>query len=115
MSKMSELSAVLDELVRCGEDLIRTANEIREIFSEPAQSDTHTEEKKDKKKAEAPASPKKEIPFTDVRALLAEKSRAGHTAAVKDLLQKYGAGKLSEIDPANYEALMADAEVLGNG
>ncbi len=43
------------------------------------------------------------------------KSRAGHTAEVRALLKKYGAAKLSEIDPANYEALMKDAEVIGNG
>lgn len=42
----------------------------------------------------------------------AEKSRAGHTAEVKALLTKHGADKLSDIDPAEYPALLADAEVL---
>jgi hypothetical protein len=51
----------------------------------------------------------------DKAQVLAEKSRAGHTAEVRALLQKHGAAKLSEIDPANYEALMKDAEVIGNG
>ena len=66
---------------------------------------------------EAPAKkePKPELKLEDVRAVLAEKSRAGHTAEVRALLKKYGAAKLSEIDPANYEALMKDAEVIGNG
>ena len=50
----------------------------------------------------------------EVRAILAEKSRDGFTAQIRDLLQKYGASKLSEIDPGNYMALVADAEVLGN-
>ena len=50
----------------------------------------------------------------DVRAVLAEKSRAGHTEAIKALLNKYGAERLSAVDPASYEALMADAEVIGN-
>ena len=31
------------------------------------------------------------------------------------LIPKYGAAKLAEIDPANYEALLQDAEVIGNG
>ena len=44
--------------------------------------------------------------------MLATKSREGHTAEVKELLKKHGANKLSEIDPANYEALAADAEAL---
>ena len=33
MSKMKELSMVLDELVTCGETLISTANALKEIFS----------------------------------------------------------------------------------
>ena len=66
---------------------------------------------------EAPTKkePKPELKLEDVRAVLAEKSRAGHTAEVRALLKKYGAAKLSEIDPTNYEALMKDAEVIGNG
>ncbi len=54
----------------------------------------------------------KPITLEEVRAILAEKSRAGHTAEVRALLQKYGAAKLSGIDPAHYKALLADAEVL---
>ena len=50
-----------------------------------------------------------------VRAVLADKSRQGHTAEIRSLLQKYGAAKLSQIDPAHYKALLADAEVLTNG
>lgn len=47
-----------------------------------------------------------------VRAVLADKSRAGFTAQIRSLLQKYGADKLSGVDPANYKALLADAEGL---
>lgn len=54
-----------------------------------------------------------EIKLEDVRAVLANKSRMGHTAAVRELLTKYGAAKLSEIDPQKYPALLKDAELLG--
>ena len=66
--------------------------------------------------AKAPAKEEAASEYTleDVRAVLAEKSRAGHTEAIKALLNKYGAERLSAVDPANYEALMADAEVIGN-
>lgn len=47
--------------------------------------------------------------------MLADKSRQGHTAEIRALLQKYGASKLSQIDPAQYKALLAEAEVLTNG
>lgn len=52
------------------------------------------------------------LTLEQVRAVLADKSRKGHTAEVKELLIKYGANKLSDIDPKNYKALLADAEVL---
>lgn len=55
------------------------------------------------------------LTLVDVRTLLAKKSRAGHTAEVRALLQKYGANRLSDIDPANYEALVHDAEGLADG
>ncbi len=37
------------------------------------------------------------------------------TSDDKELLEKHGATKLSEIDPQKYAALLAEAEVLGNG
>ena len=48
-----------------------------------------------------------------VRAVLAEKARAGHSETVRALLVKHGAPALSEIDPINYPALLTDAEVIG--
>ena len=37
MSKMSELSQILDDLISCGEQLLQTANAIKECFTEPAE------------------------------------------------------------------------------
>ena len=48
----------------------------------------------------------------DVRKILADKSRLGHTAKIRKLLEKYGAKKLSEIEPSNYKGLVADVEKL---
>ena len=48
----------------------------------------------------------------DVRKILADKSRLGHTANIRELLEKYGAKKLSEIEPSNYKDLIADVEKL---
>ena len=48
----------------------------------------------------------------DVRKILADKSRSGHTAKIRELLEKYGAKKLSEIEPSNYKDLVADVEKL---
>ena len=48
----------------------------------------------------------------DVRKILADKSRLGHTVKIRELLEKYGAKKLSEIEPSNYKVLVADVEKL---
>lgn len=55
------------------------------------------------------------LTLEQVRAVLAEKSRSGHTAEIRSLLEAHGVTKLSEIDPAEYAALLLEAEVLGNG
>lgn len=57
----------------------------------------------------------KELTLEDVRAVLAEKARAGHTEEVRELLKKYGADRLSAVEPAKYQALLKDAEVLNSG
>ena len=64
-------------------------------------------------KAEAPApTPKKEISFEKVREILGKKSNDGFTEEIRSLLLKYGAPKLSGIDPKHYEALLKDVEGL---
>ena len=95
MSKMSELSQILDEMVSCGENLIQTAKALKDIFSS-------TEEEK------------KSVSLEDVRAVLAEKSRRGFTEEVKEIISKHGADRLSGIDPSEYESLLSEAEVIGN-
>lgn len=67
-----------------------------------------------KKDTKAAKQEPEEKPLTleEVRVVLAEKSRFGHTEEVRELLAKHGADKLSEIDPAEYVALLAEAEVL---
>ena len=114
MSKMSELSMVLQELKECGEKLVTISEELAEIFSA---SDEKVPEKKKasaKKKEPEAKEPEqaKEYTFTEVRTFLAEKSRAGHTAEVKKILAAHGADKLSDLDKAEYAAVMAEAEVL---
>lgn len=120
MGKMNELAAQLSELKRCGEILIDISDSLADLFSgEPEEKETAggTPAKKEmvKKAAKntAKAAPEVKAPaLEEVRAVLAEKSRAGHTAEVKELLEKHGAPKLSGIDPAEYPALLAEVEVL---
>ena len=107
MSKMSDMAMTIEELRNPAATINEETNWLAEQFSNTA----------DEAPAKKPA-PKKEVKtelkLEDVRAVLAEKSRAGHTVAIRTLLQKYGASKLSGVDPKNYEALLKYAEVLDN-
>ena len=120
MSKMSELSQVLEEMISCGEGMIRAARTLQEIFSvaEEAPAQPETKEAKKPEKAEASEAKQPEAAPThtkeDVRGVLAAKSAAGFKKEVKELLNKFGAQQLKQIDPKDYAALMKEAEVIGN-
>lgn len=64
--------------------------------------------------ADAKVIDAQEVTLEDVRAVLGQKSQAGMTDEVRELIRKYGGTRLSDIDPAQYKALLAEAEVLGN-
>ena len=100
MSKMSEMASTIEELRKSAAAISDAADWLAEQFSgdEPA--------------PEAPAEPV--FTLEAVRAVLADKSRAGFTAQIRSLLQKYGADKLSGVAPANYKALLADVEGLNH-
>ena len=104
MGRISELELAIKDLRSAAATINEVANTLAEMFS------TTADEAPD---AATPAEP--QLTLEQVRAVLADKSRMGFTAEIRSLLQKYGAGKLSGIDPANYKALVADAEVLGDG
>ena len=106
MSKMSELDLCVSELRSAAQSLNSVADSLTALFSGSQPESSVQPESK-------PTS--KPLTLEDVRAVLAEKSRNGHTAKVRELLEKHGASKLSEIDPQKYAALLAEAEVLGNG
>ena len=101
MGKFSELELVIKDLHSAAATINDVANTLAEMFSNTADD------------AVTPAEPT--LTLEQVRAVLADKSRMGFTAQIRTLLQKYGAPKLSGIDPANYKALVAEAEVLRNG
>lgn len=51
-----------------------------------------------------------EITMSQVRAKLAALSQSGKQAEVRELIQKHGGTKLSDVPKENYAALMQDAE-----
>ena len=73
-------------------------------------------QKQDAAKAqqESVAEVQQESPATleGIRALMAQKTQEGKSKEIKELLQKYGAAKLSAVKPEDYPALMQEAQVL---
>jgi len=122
MGKVKLLLEVIGDLRSLADSLQAVADAVADNgIAEAGKPDTKEQEKAGKagkaaKKEEKPAvkhePEEKPLTLEEVRAVLAEKSRAGHTAEVRELLNKHGADKLSGIDPAEYAALLAEAEVL---
>ena len=114
MSKMSELSATLDELsevgrtlIACGEDLVKAVCSVQACFT------SDEAEPVPEPLAEETAPESKTYSKEDVRAMLAELSQAGFRSEAKGLVKKYsGGGTLSDIDPARYAELAAEVEAL---
>ena len=79
-------------------------------------SATEKAQKQDVAKAqtETTAQEQQEAPATleGIRALMAQKTQEGKSKEIKELLQKYGAAKLSAVKPEDYPALMQEAQVL---
>jgi len=111
MSKMSDLDLTIKELRSAAESLVAVSDSLITLFNgnEP-EADAPT------KQMQAESAPtQKPVSLEQVRAVLAEKSRSGHTAKVRELLERHGANKLSEIPITEYATLLAEAEVLGDG
>lgn len=111
MSKMSELSAMIDNLISCGETLAETGRALKEFYSGTDEAPAKAE-KKSKKEEPVPKQYSKE----EVRGILAKKANEADgrfKADVKAIVQKYGnGGSLTDVDPKDYAALVTEVEGL---
>lgn len=107
---MSRIKLLLDVV----SDMRSLADSIQAVCDAMA-SDGPTDEPQEepqKKPAKAKTEKAPEVTLEQVRGVLADKSRSGHTAEVRAIIQKYGADRLSDIDPKQYPAVLKEAEVL---
>ena len=114
---MSKIKLLLDVI----EDIRSLGNSLQILADELAGNESNEEQIHEEQQVEVTETVKveqqaesKTISFEEVRAALANKARAGFTAEVKALIKKHGAAKLSDIDPSEYEAVLAESEVFGN-
>lgn len=106
MAKKKDVERLLADLKRCSGEFSEIVGALTELLSGEAAAETKAAPEE---KAEGTYT------FEDIRLLLVEKARAGGREEVKALLLKFGAKKLSDVAPADYGALAAEAEMIGNG
>ena len=99
MNRPNDLSTVITKLRQCSESVMAVSDTLAAML--------------DSQSNESSGEPDPEpITLEEVRAVLAEKSVQGHTAEVQELIHKRGVEKLSQVDPAQYASLLAEAEAL---
>ena len=132
MGKMNELDLCIGELRNAAQSLTAVADNLTALFRggtpQHIPTDSFTQNGNgcvqlasagtvtidDGKATVTKAAAPKPLTLEQVRAVLAEKSRDGHTAKVRALLEKHGANKLSEINPGKYPMLLQEAEEIGS-
>ena len=94
---------------KIGEDIITLADYLAAYVKEEQASVEETVPPVAKEQSAAPS-----IKLEDVRTVLAEISRSGKTAQMKELLGRFGASKLSDVKPEDYVDLLVAAKEVKN-
>ena len=107
VDEMQTLASVVDSMHKLAEGLETLAIYLlRDVGEQQSAADSRV------KPAAETATTASKVTLEEVRGVLAEKSAAGHTAKVRQLLKDLGADKLSAVKPEDYATLKASAEVL---
>lgn len=106
MSRIKLLLDLVGDVRALADDLQAIAESM--ASDEPAPAAPESQE------APVEKEPEKAIRLEDVRAVLASKSRDGYGAQVRELIKAHGGSKLSDIDQAEYSAMLKEAEVFGH-
>ena len=108
-----EKQVLIDGLRKLAADVADLASTLEGSETAPQKQDVPAEEPAP---AAAEEAPDKVYTYEEVRAILAEKSRTGFRAEVKALLTAHGVKQLSDVkSPEEFAAIVAEAEVIGNG
>lgn len=103
----------MTDLTKLDEILAKAVDDINKVRAELKSQ--LTPEAKVVEAIKEPAIELVPITFEEVRTRLAELSRDGKTAKIRELIAKFGATKLSEVDPKHYPAIMDGAVEIEHG
>lgn len=108
MDKMKLIVDAAQRLLKVAEDLRSLSDSVQAVC------ELVTEGLSEKPKALPEKKTEPVISLEKVRGVLASKSQAGYTAEVRAIVSKYGASRLSDMNPKDYAAVLKDAEEIGN-
>ena len=108
MDKVKLVLDVIQKLLKVAEDLKNLSESVQSVCTVVSEGLSPEEEQEQ----EQEQIEDKSVEFEKVRGVLANKSREGHTAKIKEIIKKYGADKLSEVDPKEYPAILKEVEGL---
>ena len=101
------------ELLRIAEGFSIVAEGLRGLAkAEGGTKEKAVKEQKQVQPEKAEAQQENPATLEGIRALMAQKTQEGKSKEIRELLQKYGAAKLSAVKPEDYPALMQEAQVL---
>lgn len=131
MTHLSSINALASDIARLSKTLTTLVAEIESVHTQELATETAEEAKNTKQNQSTGTAQEKNqsktgekdssatsteatkvVTIEQVRAVMAEKSQAGLTSKVKELLEKYGANKLSAVNPDDYADLMEEAAQL---
>ncbi len=125
MSKMNELSQLIDLLITCGESLTETGQALKAFYSSAGETETLQPAPKTTTKENPVVKEKvltdevKKYSKEKVRGILAAKaneSSGRYKASVKAIVKKYSdGGNLTDVPEESYEALVKEVEGLIDG
>ena len=110
MGKISELDMAIRDLRTAASTINDVADTLAEMFSSKEDETSAPAEQTEN-------ADKQTLTFDQVSNALMAISRMSkeHSMKLRALVQKYGASKLSQLDPTHYQAVLAEVEVLGDG
>ena len=111
MSKIKRALDVVNDLRSLADSIEGLVHVLK--VNEPEAKEVEQPKKKTKEKKSAEpkqeAVPEQKQPtLEEVRAAMAEKNREGHREAIKAILQKYGANKLTSLDSKHYVEVLKE-------
>jgi hypothetical protein len=101
-------------LLKLIQDLRVVADDLQIIADADSNDGPEPVKQDENKTTESEKEPGKTIRLEDVRAVLAAKSREGYGDNIRDLISKFGAERLSKVDPSHYAEILKEVEALGN-